>query len=160
MFDLSSLTVGLLAGVALLSLFIHRASSVRRHSSRASVIVAPMATRGPTLSRLERWSFWLATWFVALFFLVPARGLGTAVVGWVFFPCGLAPEWNWRPDSIHLTCWGFGWALYVVLSLFALTARRAWVYFVLWGILIITLVVDVWGCLTLLDQWAREPFAT
>jgi hypothetical protein len=118
-----------------------------------------MPRTGPEFGRFEQYGLWFAAWVFAFLYLVLNHGLLGALSGLFFFPCGIAPRLQWRPDAMSLLIWVGGWIFYVWLSVMALRTRRGVIYFILISVLVVLLIIDIVGLQVLDRELSRHPFA-
>ena len=110
--------------------------------------------------RRSRYLCWLTAWFATVYYAAFVRGW-PALLLWVFFPCGLGPRRHFPQPSanLHFNYCVVGWLGYAVLTLLALKTRRTANFFLLLGVLVLLLIMNVSGYVTFLDDLAHEPFA-
>jgi len=119
-----------------------------------------MESRYNDVSKIGRFLLWFAAWVAALILTVAKHPFSPWAIIYVpFFPLGLSPGFDWKPDFYHMLCWVSGWVLYALLTVAALTTRRHIGYFTLYAVLVVLLIWNANGCRELLPRIAHEPLA-
>jgi hypothetical protein len=96
----------------------------------------------------RRCGLWLAAWVVALAITMP-NPKAVALV-WVF-PFGLLRLIGWRFDR-YVAALVVGWLPYTLLTIAALATRQRKTYFVIYGILCATLLINAVSCNMMLRE--------
>jgi hypothetical protein len=95
----------------------------------------------PEISIRKRWLIFLLTWIGALVAACPdPRGIMLVPL----FPLGLAFLLHYEDGGgMVLT---LGWATYLVLSIYVMTSRTKKRFYILYGVLLVLLILNVGGC--------------